>query len=94
MAEARIGDIDSALNRKGFIKADDRNRHIFYYFCHNGKKTAINTHYSKGAKSISEPLIHDMARQMKLTKDQFLQYVECSISLTDYVTILREKGFI
>jgi len=37
------------------------------------------------------PLISQMARQHRLTKAQFLDFIDCTVSEEDYRAILREQ---
>lgn len=87
-------DVESALAQKGFT-LEERD-HRYYFFYHNGKKTAVSTKVSTGTayKHLGDKLVSDMAHQMKLTTKQFGQFVECSMSGKDYVSALKVRGVI
>lgn len=82
-------DIDSALQRKGFVK--DEGDHSYYiYWNISGKKTIRKTKMSHGTshKEIGDPLLGQMARQLGLTKKDFLQLVDCTIDQEMYEKIV------
>lgn len=86
--------IDSALRKKGFQCVLEKD-HVFYYFLRrNGERTSIKTKISHGMgnSDIGSPLIAQMSRQLRLTKQQFLDFVDCTISEEDYRSILRDLG--
>ena len=62
--------------------------HLIFFI--DGKKTSISTFVSHGKKEISDELMHKMARQLRLTHNQFCNLVDCSMSGKDlrdfYVT--------
>ena len=81
--------VERALKKKGFILKEDRD-HRFYFLEYLGKKTAIFTKVSTGSKykNIGSNLVSSMARQLYLSKKEFVDLVECSISGSDYTEIL------
>lgn len=88
-------DVESALLRKGFHK--NNTDHSYYqFFDKNGKKTIVNTKTSFGSKykTLGSPLVAQMARQCKLTKAQFQQLIECTLSHESYEKILSDGGHI
>lgn len=83
-------DIKRALLKKGFReKSGDHHFFILYY---EGKKTSIRTKISRSEDDIGDPLVLAMSKQMKLSKKQFETYVECSLSLEQYLTLLRQSN--
>jgi len=90
MGSTRKGrDIDAALRQKGF-RRDPKGDHVFYYF----GDTTITTKMSHGmlGSSLSAKLIGEMARQLHLTKKQFLELIDCTMTKEMYREILHEKG--
>jgi hypothetical protein len=86
MGSTRKGrDIDVALRSKGF-RRDKTGDHYYYYF----GDTRIRTKISHGmlGSSLSAELIGDMARQLRLTKTQFLELIDCTIDEEDYRKII------
>jgi len=92
MGSTRKGrDIDAALRNKGFYR-DVSGDHVYYRF----DDTRVKTKMSHGmmGSSLSAELIGDMARQLHLTKKQFLALIDCSLDEDGYRAILEELGAI
>jgi len=87
-------DIHSSLNKKGFTEVPNKDHTYFVYFTVNGKKSHINTKTSHGTnhKDIGDPIIAQMAKQLKLTNKQFRDLVGCSIDRADYEQHLVQAG--
>jgi len=86
-------DIDAALRKKGFLPKSD-GKHIRYYLVSpDGTKMGIDTQMSHGASgtTIGSPLLSQMARQLRLTKAQFLSLIDCSMDEAAYRAILGEQ---
>ena len=87
MGNVRSGrDIDAALRKKGFTRKND-GKHLRYSFIlPEGSKSGITTLISHGAfsETIGAPLISQMARQLRLTKKQFLQLIDCTLDEEGY----------
>ena len=69
-------------------------KHIWYYFQDSqGEDSSVKMMMSHGVfgETIGAPLISQMARQLRLTKTQFLDFIDCTVSETDYRDILREQ---
>lgn len=79
--------VAKALKKKGF-EAYEGDHQRFRYVRTNGKVTSINTKISHGVKEIDKRLFSAMSRQVKLSKEQFCRYVECTISRAAYEKIL------
>lgn len=58
----------------------------------NGEKTHINTRVSYGHREISDYLITTMAKQMKITRKEFEEFVSCKLTEDGYRDILVNKG--
>lgn len=86
-------DIEAALLRKGF-QQKNTDHSYFHFYDKNGKKTIVNTKTSFGSKykRLEAPLVAQMARQCKLTKSQFHELIECTLSHEKYEQILEETG--
>jgi hypothetical protein len=84
--------IEGALSQKGF-RLDERD-HRFYFLYVDGLKTGIYTYVSTGPKykTIQAPLIAKMARELRLTKSEFADLVQCPMDGPSYVAKLRELG--
>jgi predicted RNA binding protein YcfA (HicA-like mRNA interferase family) len=84
-------DIERALQKKGF-QAERDGDHRYYSFRFS-KDITIKTkvsHSSKG-KDIPSDLISKMAKQCHLSKNDFLEFIDCSLSQEQYVSKLHEQ---
>ena len=95
MGNVRTGrDIDAALRKKGF-RRDLDGKHVWYFFQDKrGEDSCVKVMISHGAMgtTLGAPLIALMARQIHLTKSQFLELIDCTMSESDYRTILQDQG--
>ena len=85
-------DVAAGLLRKGFVSKE--NDHTFYQLFVDGKKTIVSTKISHGEKEIFDPLLGMMARQLKLTRRQFNDLVDCPLEFEEYVKLLRASGHV
>lgn len=85
-------DVMAGLEKKGFSKRE--NDHTFFHLWVDGKKTKVFTKVSHGEKELSDNLLGMMARQLNLNKKQFLDLVDCTLSLDAYVKSLRTAGVV
>ena len=83
-------DIESSLIKKGFKKKEGK-KHIKFFYCdEDGVKTRVTTLLSRSSyKEINDKWVGDMARQCRLSKDDFIDFVECALSHEDYDQHLR-----
>ena len=86
--------IRKALKEKGFVEVSKKKDHDFYYLYVEGKKTSVFTKLSRGSgfRDYSDELVRDVYRQIGLSKDGFLRYLDCSLTLDLYIQILREHN--
>ena len=92
MSSVRKGrNIDSALCKKGFQRETDGD-HIRYVLSGTDVKTKVS-HGAMG-DTIGANLISRMARQLHLTKKQFLALIDCPLNEDGYRAILEELGMI
>ena len=76
-------DVEKGLKAKGFsLGSGDHN--YFLYFSKQGKKTAVFTKTSHGAKEIDDNLLAKMARQVKLSRAEFDLLVDCPLDRDTY----------
>lgn len=92
MSSLKVRDIAGSLQRKGFKETNGD--HKFYVYYDGEHETDIRTKISHSEKEIGEPLIGKMSRQMKLSKDEFKHFVECTFTKEQYAEKLRSLGFI
>ncbi len=85
--------IEAALIGKGFV-ARPGDHNYFIYHTLAGQKTLVKTKTSLGnaPKVISGDLLHAMARQCRLTSQDFLDLVDCPLHRAAYEEKLRSQG--
>ncbi len=82
------------LSRKGFRLVNRRHRWLEYDKL-NGTHGRIKTIMSHGSdRDINDQLLGQMARQLHLTRRQFDNLVDCTLSQDDYEAMMRRDGFI
>jgi len=81
--------IEKGLLRKGFAK--ENSNHKFFHLFINNRRTNIYTKISHGKKEIDDYLIGRMASQTGLTKNEFIDLIECPLSYEDYIKLLIER---
>jgi len=69
-------------------------KHDYYYLYVDGRKSSIFTFLSQGSgyREYGEELASDVAHQVRLTKKEFLLFVECTISPERYLELLKQRG--
>lgn len=87
--------IASALKTKGFKIVKEKEDHIYYFLFINGKKTQIHTKLSHGITEYSNDLLSNVQKQLNFEKkDELLRFIDCSIKLPTYITMLENKSII
>ncbi len=87
-----VRDIDTALCKKGFRRTM-HGKHIQYFFKDAPKIRTMVSH-GMGNSSLSADLISRMARQLHLTKAQFLNLIDCTLSEEGYREVLKTQGLV
>jgi predicted RNA binding protein YcfA (HicA-like mRNA interferase family) len=87
-------DVEAALKRKGF-QQDDGDHHWFFYWTSDGKKTTVRTKTSHGStKDLGDGLLKEMAGQVRISKVQFLDLVDCPMSREQYQQLLEDGDYL
>jgi hypothetical protein len=91
MAQRDRDEIQKALLKKGFYQKNKD--HMFFYF---KKNDAVFTKISRGSsyKTYGDDLLSKMSKQLRLTKQELLNFIDCPLNKENYLEILRTKGFI
>lgn len=76
-------DVERSLRSKGFIQSESHH-HFFIYHSIAGRKTPVKTKTSHAHREISDDLLGKMAQQVKLSKADFLDLVDCPLSREAY----------
>jgi len=85
-------EVERSLRKKGFEPSNKDHRQFWFYI--DGEKTNIRTMASHNSQEIDNFLQARMAEQMHLTKNEFLLFVSCKISESDYTKKLKADGVI
>ena len=85
-------DVSENLLKKGFRQRNSGDK--YFHFFINGKKTAVFTFMSHGEKEIHDGLLSQMAKQTRLVKKEFLELVDCPMTETRYLELLRARGHV
>jgi len=80
-------DVEKALCKKGFEMSNTDHRVFWFYI--DGKKTNIHTKTSHNSQDIDDYLQSCMARQMQLTKNEFLLFISCQMSFEKYIERIK-----
>ena len=89
-------DIRQALLSKGFSLREGGSHEKYFLQDHNGKVTAIFTLLSRGSKprEYDDRLLGRMARQLKLSKDQLLDLIDCPLQHAAYLDLLQQRDLL
>ena len=90
MKPLKTDKIESSLVKKGF--SAENGDHKYYILYCNGKKTQIFTKVSHGKPEIGEPLLGKMAKQVRLSKKDFADLIECPLSKERYMQMMKNQG--
>lgn len=92
MKPLKTDKIKSSLVKKGFSAGNGD--HKYYTLYCNCKKTQIFTKVSHGKPEVGEPLLGMMARQVRLSKDQFADLINCPLSKEEYMQMMKDQGYV
>lgn len=92
MGKHKTRAIEASLSKKGFRVANTHHKMYVYYA--NGGKTGIKTFISHGNKEYGEVLLSKMRTQLKLSREQFDDLVNCPLSKEELYKFYSDKGLI
>lgn len=92
MSVLKTKEVQKNLCKKGF--ESHHTDHEMFVYKINGKKSEIRTKISHGETEIGDPLISMMARQLHLSKNQFVDFAKCIMSEEEYRKELLQKGIV
>ena len=89
-------DILSSLTSKGFELQQGKRDHDVLFFTHKGLVQAVYTKLSRGSKrkTVGDSLLGRMSRQLKISRKEFDELVDCPMTANDYQQVLRSNGVI
>jgi len=89
MAVLKATKTKQSLKKKGFTQ--DNSHHHYFEFWHEGKVIAT-TYTSHNNEDIDDYLIKAMSKQCLMDKPFFVEFVKCTKSQDDYISLLKSKG--
>lgn len=84
-------EVEKSLLAKGF-RAREGDHSYFNYYSKTGKKTAVFTKTSHGAREIDDNLLSRMAKQCKLSNKDFGLLIDCPLDRDSYEAKLVAAG--
>jgi hypothetical protein len=84
-------EVEKSLSSKGF-QAREGDHSYFNYYSKAGKKTAVFTKTSHGAREIDDHLLGRMSKQCKLSRADFDRLIDCPLDRDSYETKLIAQG--
>jgi len=89
MAVLKARQVDRALVQKLGFERTETHHHVYKLWL--GGKLVARTYISHGERELSRFHIGQMAKQMRLRKNEFIEAVACSLEQEDYYRLLRER---
>jgi predicted RNA binding protein YcfA (HicA-like mRNA interferase family) len=83
--------VENALKKKGFKENADGKHKQFRFFV-DGIDVGIHTMTSHNQQDITDGLIGKMSGQLKMEKQFFKDFIDCSKSEADYVSYLKAQN--
>ena len=89
-------DILSSLTSKGFELQQGKRDHDVLFLTHEGRVQPVYTKLSRGSKhkTVSDSLLGRMSRQLRISRKQFDELVDCPMTADDYHQVLRSNDVI
>jgi hypothetical protein len=84
-------EVEHSLTAKGFHPREG-DHNYFNYYSKAGKKTAVFTKTSHGAREIDDSLLGRMAKQCRLSRGDFDRLIDCPLDRDGYETKLVVQG--
>lgn len=86
-------EVERSLLAKGFRQREGDHSY-FNYYSKAGKKTAVFTKTSHGAREIDDSLLGRMTRQCKLSRADFDRLIDCPLARDSYEAKLIAQGIV
>lgn len=88
-----VSEIEHGLEHKGFRRREG-DHHYFIYYSNSGLKTRVFTKTSHSHRDINDSLIAQMAKQCKVSKQHFLNLVDCPLDRNAYEELLTQQNLL
>lgn len=92
MGKHKTKAIEASLSKKGFRVVNTHHKRCIYYA--DGEKTGITTFISHGKKEYGEVLLSKMRTQLKLSREQFDNLVNCPLTKEELYKFYSDNGLI
>jgi hypothetical protein len=92
VSKYKVKDLEYSLSKKGF-KLQNSHHKLYIYFV-NGKKTGIRTFISHGKSEYGDNLLNKMKDQLKLSRQQFDDLIQCPMSKEELYETYSKNGYI
>lgn len=89
----KVRNIERALVKKGFERKEGK-KHIIFTFIQNGERTEIYTFLSRGESEYRNKNIGSMCKQLKLSKRNFVNVIDCSWEYDDILNFYVTSGIL
>ena len=89
MAILKARQVDRALVQKLGFEKTETHHHVYRLWLSG--KLAARTYISHGERELSRFHVGQMARQMRLRTNEFIEAVACPLEQEDYYRLLRER---
>jgi len=89
MGTLETREIRSNLRKKGFEESLSGD-HVYLHYYVQGKKSSIFTKISHGRREVGDSLIGPMAKQLRLSKNDFVEFAKCRITQEQYNEIVKD----
>lgn len=91
MSTLKVRRVDKALTTKLEFERHDSHHRIYRLYLDG--QLAVRTFLSHGQRELTDFHIGQMAKQMRLSRREFLNAVECSLSKEAYYALIHERLF-
>lgn len=89
MTSRSVPAIEHALLHKGFTRQDSHHR--LQLLLDDQGRQIVRTRLSHGITEYGDDLLAQVARQLRLTKRELLDLIDCRTSGDEYLLLLRER---
>jgi len=87
-------DVIAGLTKKGFENSKNSHHQYYTYRALEGKLSDVYTYTSHSGKELSDSLLSKMSRQCKLRREEFLKFVDCTMTQQTYEQNLKDQEII
>ncbi|MEK7406395.1 MAG: hypothetical protein AAB225_14940 [Acidobacteriota bacterium] len=82
----------TALLNTGFVKIEAAH-HTMFWLVAGGRRRAIRTRLSHGQRKVDDWLLSEMAKQVRLSKQELLSLIDCEMTGEEYLRLMIDRGY-